>query len=861
MRLALSFAIALLPAAALAQGAEPSGKDDLRTLQAAVTPPALVEFVKAPYPEAARAKGVAADVVLALDIDESGQVTAVEVVEPAGYGFDEAARTAALSFRFRPATRADKAVKSRILYRYSFHLDAPPPAATVAAPVSELTGSVLLADGNVPLAGAEVTLLRNGSVVATRRTASDGAFAFPELTPGVYSVSITAAGFEAFSAEEHLGADESVRATYRVLASSGDEELTVTVRGTRPAREVTRRTLSRRELSRVPGTSGDALRALQNLPGVSRPPSLSGVLIVRGNEDQTTPVLIDGVWVPNVYHFGGLSSIVPTELLDEINFYPGNFSVRYGRAIAGMVDAHFRETRGDGRYHGMAQLDLMDARMMAEGPLPGIEGVNFMGGIRRSHVDAWLIPLLDNQDTQITGAPVYYDYQFLVDTRPSPKSYLRLGLLGSDDRFRILASATAAGGEISSSNATWGLGSIYRYQFSPDLEFEHTLTVARSRQIFEVSSIGVDSLAYGVLQRAELTYRMWPNATLRTGTDVLMAPYDISGQLPADAGSGAPDTGSFVVTPPRRFDEKGTFFQPAVYAEMDMAPSRRASVVTGVRLDYDLDTRSLDVSPRLSGRYDIIADFPKTTLKAGSGLFHQPPLLPQIVMAEDAAELASRRSFQNSLGVEQELTENLDLSVEGFFNLLDDLVSRAPDQNGVLRDGNLGTGRIYGAEVLLRYSNDERLFGWVSYTLSRSERKPLPSLPLRLFALDQTHILTLLGSYALGSGWELGARFRYVTGNLYTPCTGAVFSALANEYLCVPGRQYSRRLPPFHQLDVRVDKTWDFTSFRLGVYLDLINAYNRTNPDAISYNFDYSKSRTQSLSLPIVPSLGVRGEF
>ena len=66
---------------------------------------------------------------------------------------------------------------------------------------------------------------------------------------------------------------------------------------------MTRRTVTRKELSLVPGTSGDALRALQNLPGVARPPALSGLLVVRGNADQTTPVFIDGLWLPNVYHF------------------------------------------------------------------------------------------------------------------------------------------------------------------------------------------------------------------------------------------------------------------------------------------------------------------------------------------------------------------------------------------------------------------------------------------------------------------------------------------------------------------------------------------------------------------------------
>ena len=36
----------------------------------------------------------------------------------------------------------------------------------------------------------------------------------------------------------------------------------------------------------------------------------------------------------------------------------------------------------------------------------------------------------------------------------------------------------------------------------------------------------------------------------------------------------------------------------------------------------------------------------------------------------------------------------------------------------------------------------------------------------------------------------------------------------------------SERLPAFHQLDVRIDKTWYFRRWTLGVYLDIQNAYN-----------------------------------
>jgi hypothetical protein len=340
-----------------------------------------------------------------------------------------------------------------------------------------------------------------------------------------------------------------------------------------------------------------------------------------------------------------------------------------------------------------------------------------------------------------------------------------------------------------------------------------------------------------------------------------VAPYDTQAQIPEDPGPSAPDIGSFVTTPTRVIDKQGVFLQPAIFAEMQMAPTRKWQIVSGVRLDYTHDIEHFDISPRLTARYDIVPGFPRTTLKGGSGYFFQPPGFDVALFNDANTKLRSMRSWQNSLGVEQELSQQVELSAEGFYNVLDNLISRAPDSEGVLRYNNYGVGRVYGAEFLLRYRADERFFGWVAYTLSHSERTWGDGEPSQVFSLDQTHIFTALGSYVLGAGWELGARFRYVSGNPYTPCEGGVYSSTSTSYLCLNAAMNSRRLPSFHQLDVRVDKTWQFDSFKLGAYLDLINAYNRTNPDFMQYNYDYTESQPVSGSLPIVPSLGLRGEF
>jgi len=80
-------------------------------------------------------------------------------------------------------------------------------------------------------------------------------------------------------------------------------------------------------------------------------------------------------------------------------------------------------------------------------------------------------------------------------------------------------------------------------------------------------------------------------------------------------------------------------------------------------------------------------------------------------------------------------------------------------------------------------------------------------------------------------------------------------------YVPIPFGSYaSERLPLFHQLDLRIDKRWKFKSWQLSWYLDVQNAYNHANVEAIAYNFNFT-SRDYVSGLPILPSVGLRGEF
>jgi len=140
----------------------------------------------------------------------------------------------------------------------------------------------------------------------------------------------------------------------------------------------------------------------------------------------------------------------------------------------------------------------------------------------------------------------------------------------------------------------------------------------------------------------------------------------------------------------------------------------------------------------------------------------------------------------------------------------------------------------------------------------RSVIKAQPGAEYKLFNFDQPHILTLIAVYKLPKNWQVGGRFRLVSGNPTTLYSDSVFHADQGEYQPVSGTP--GRLPTFHQLDLRVDKTFVYKRVMMNVYLDVINVYNRQNGEAIVYSFNLQDNQVQA-GLPIIPSLGMRLEF
>jgi len=210
-------------------------------------------------------------------------------------------------------------------------------------------------------------------------------------------------------------------------------------------------------------------------------------------------------------------------------------------------------------------------------------------------------------------------------------------------------------------------------------------------------------------------------------------------------------------------------------------------------------------------------------------------------------------------GADFDPTQTLHIEAEGFYKDLRDMVVRGEHLGDPLLV-NDGRGRVYGGELLVRQELSRNFFGWLAYTASRAERSDHADQPWRLFQFDQTHILTAVASYRFRRGYQVGMRFRFVTGNPYTPVVGAYYDASIDRYTPIRGGVFSARLDSFNQLDVRLDKSWTYDRWRLALYLDIQNVYNAQNPEAVQYNFNYRKTDAQA-GIPFLPVAGLRGEL
>jgi TonB family protein len=736
-----------------------------------------------------------ASVELELELDREGAVIGVKVTQSAGDALDAAATDAARAFTFEPATRDGVPIPARIRYEVVFTAREAPPAPPIPP------------EGPPPPPSPSA----------------------PDAAPPV-------ADPDAFSA---------------------------TARTEAPSREVTKQSMTSDELGRVAGTRGDPLLGVQLMPGVSRggnggngPGDPNPIL--RGANTFDSQVFLEGAPAPLLYHVGGFTSFVHSRVLDSVDLYPSNFSVRYGRKVGGIIEARVRDPRTDG-FHGIAEASLLDTSLLVETPIG--EKLSVLAAARRSNIDAFLGLLTDSADTGITASPVYWDFQTIVAYKPTDQDRLRLLAYASSDRFALVLKEPAdvdplIRGTFEDTTVFERVQLGYRHRWHGGSEQNTELTYGHSDSQSSFGSIGHANFVINTIQgRSEWTGVVSPAFRVVAGLDLLGNHFS-GGYSGPPLTTGEGDQPLNLSTQARTGINVSTWvLLPGAYVEAGLRPFPELLVTPGIRADYSDLIQQGSLDPRLSARLDVTDN---TVIKAGIGRFSQPPNEAQSVDPIGNPNLRMTHALHTSAGIEQKFGTSVTGSVEGFAKWIDGMVAGTPDGRAPFFD-NSQSGRVFGGELLLRVRPTGRFFGFASYTLMRSERRD-DGQGWRLFDRDQTHVVAATGVYRLGRGWEVGATLRYTSGAPYTPVTSSTYDATTDTYQPRLGPTMSARNPPFSRLDLRVQKTWTFSQWRLAVYADVQNSLNSPNREGFSYNYDYSQ-RQGTRGLPILPILGIRGEL
>jgi len=639
------------------------------------------------------------------------------------------------------------------------------------------------------------------------------------------------------------------------------------VRRSTPSRENFRRELVTEDLRRMPGTRGDALLAVQNLPGVGRPPFGLGAFVLRGSDPEDSLVTLEGHPFSSAFHLYGLATTLATDLIERIELLPGNFSARWGRVGGGVVNVTLRAPPRD-RVRASVDVDLVDAGASASVPLGRRASLTL--GARRSYIDAVLaIASPDTGSTTFTQLPRYWDWQLALDADPTARDSLRVVGAGNEDALVLNFAQPDPNdptlrGDAGSEAAWHGVQARWRHRASADVS--NTLSLSGWTASSVVTSgvdvrYAVDALTLSV--RDELDARLSRAVRLYAGLDVIAGITDAQVRAPPVSTTGIADPVGATGTV--RYADRYGYLNPAGYLEVELTPVPALRVLAGLRVDRfsRFDATRVDPRASLTARLHARAD-----LRAGVGSYSAPPRGYFVLPGFGNPALQPERWLHATAGFRVELVPDaLELTGDAFYKRGFETV--APSTATVLRGGvteperfsNRGDAEVIGAEFLLRLRPTRiPLLGWVSYTHQRAQRRDSVGLPWYPSTWDQPHLLTVVLGAVLPRGWEVGLRARWTSGLPEPRVTGALYDSDHDVSLTRVAAYDPARLPDFFALDLRVSKRFRWGPVNLEAVLEVLNTTNQANVESRIYSFDRRTSAAVT-GLPILPVIGLRAEY
>ena len=519
-----------------------------------------------------------------------------------------------------------------------------------------LKGVVLNRTTREPIPSANIVLEGEN-----RGAAADleGHFEIPHLSPGTYHVRASAIGYEPHEISELLvlpGRDRMVEFLLQPSAVVG-EEVTVTaskVKSVSSDLPTSARSLRYEEVRRAPGATEDVQRMIQSLPGVAGESDQNNEIVVRGGSPFENLIVLDGIEVENLNHFGypagtgGPISALNPEFLQEVTFASGGFSARYGDKLSSVLDLDLREGSRDA-FGGSADFNMAGVGGSLEGPWPGKRG-SYLVSYHKSYLD------LVNEAVGLTAIPHYWNAQGKFTYDLSNRHLLSMNALYADDSINIEDESGYSRGaqKVDNQNSKLLLGGRLRSMWGAGYS---DLVIARTRNTFMVDVFKVDSTDAGQRVEWPWVYQEYNETTWQAslsytgkarggdewsvGGGIKPIRFEREQQVGPDTTvfndgylpflglpDGNPDT---LVHTPQEIHRSTTATKTSGFAQYAWRPSNLLTVVGGIRYDGFEFSGQHTFAPRFSLQYLIHSDW-----RAGLAVGRYYQAQPTIVYSDDA---------------------------------------------------------------------------------------------------------------------------------------------------------------------------------------------------------------------------------
>ncbi len=762
-------------------------------------------------------------------------------------------------------------------------------ATTVFAQKKTVSGTVKDNISGETLIGATISIDElSGEAALTNE------YGFYSLTvkEGKYTLRISYVGYTAFIQKIDLTSNQKID----VALSNGEAIGEVVISDKKKDENVSRPTmgvdkLDMKEIAKLPVLFGerDILKTIQLLPGVKSAGEGSSGFFVRGGALDQNLILLDEAPVYNASHLLGFFSTFNTDAIKDATLLKGLSPAQYGGRLSSVLDIKMNEGN-DKKYHVSGGIGLISSKLNVEGPIQK-EKSSFLITGRRTYIDAFF-PLVGAiaKDTNITKSLLsFYDLNAKFNIWLGKKDRLFLsGYFGRD----LLGVQNAFGLDYGNQTGTLR----WNHVISPQLfsntsliysEYNYRVRVTNNNLEFNINSKIKD---WNI--KEEIQY--FPNSknSWRFGANAIYHALEPSRF----------ETNAFNVV--KRYDQRG--LETAIYANNEWAASPKLNVSYGLRgATYTLmgDTSkyyvySTDYSPKKLGDSSILAagQFGKTyfnieprltfayrldstsSIKGGYARQTQPLHLlanstggtPTDQWIGSSLQTKPEISDQISLGYFRNFDKNnYEFSVEIYYKTMQNQVDYKNGANlftttDVETQLLYGDGRAYGLELFLKKKTG-KFTGWISYTLSRSERL-IPGIAENWYPArqDRTHDLSVVASYQISKKWSISSAFIFYTGNAVTFPHG--YYQIGGKLLPYYTSRNEDRFPSYNRLDISAT----YETKRKGKYQDswnfsVYNAYAQKNAFSISTQpnkDDPTKTDfVQTTLFTIVPSITYNFKF